>query len=181
MEVSLERHFPEPTLPDDFDFVPWSDHELVRHAEVHHACFAEDTDALVFPIFSSPMGTLELMRTIRAHPGFCKAATWLISVLKPGGGRGAVGTVQGVIESGRLGALQNIGVAPEYRGRGLGTALLLRCMAGFRAQGARRVCLEVTAEKVAAMRFYRRFGFRPVRAVYRPLPGRSGRPVSTDV
>ncbi len=55
--------------------------------------------------------------------------------------------------------LYQVWVAPEYRGRGVGQALLDAVIAWSRASGARRLRLGVTRGDSAAVRLYRRAGF----------------------
>ena len=55
----------------------------------------------------------------------------------------------------RFGGVQNLGVVPEYRGLGIGRALLLKALDGFALMGARRAFLEVTASNESAVRMYR--------------------------
>ena len=53
-----------------------------------------------------------------------------------------------------------LGVAPEARGRGVGTALVEACLGRGRAAGATRAVLHSTASMTAAHRIYERAGFR---------------------
>jgi len=73
------------------------------------------------------------------------------------------------VQPGRWGAIQNVGVVPEYRGRGLGRALVLQCLAGFQAAGVPRVYLEVTACNLPAVQLYRSIGFCLARTTYRAV------------
>jgi ribosomal protein S18 acetylase RimI-like enzyme len=66
-----------------------------------------------------------------------------------------------------MGAIQNLGILPAHRGRGLGARLLLRALEGFRLAGLSRVHLEVTAENQGAIRLYRRLGFITVKTVFK--------------
>jgi ribosomal protein S18 acetylase RimI-like enzyme len=68
-----------------------------------------------------------------------------------------------------LGAIQNLGVVPAHRGRGLGEALLLQALQGFRAQGSLQALLEVTARNDPAVRLYRRVGFRCRKTLYKAV------------
>ncbi len=54
----------------------------------------------------------------------------------------------------------SIAVDPEYRGAGVGTALLADTLERLRKAGASRVELMVRVDNRAAIRFYRGFGFR---------------------
>ena len=77
---------------------------------------------------------------------FLPAATWLLT-----GPQGYIGSVQGLREHGGVGAIQNLGIVPEARGRGLGTALLLQALHGFRQAGLKYGLLEVTARNATRM------------------------------
>ena len=120
------------------------------------------------------------MREIRERPGFHPASTWLLaqhSPLSPGGrgigGEGVVyvGTVQGVADPGNrgVGGIQNLGIVPAHRGKGLGVALLLQALHGFRQAGLKRATLEVTAQNETAVRLYRQIGFRFRKTLYRAV------------
>ncbi len=58
--------------------------------------------------------------------------------------------------------LLSIGVAPEWRGRGIAAALLEAALARCRALGARRMFLEVDVDNRPAQHLYERFGFTRV-------------------
>lgn len=157
---------PEPVSPPPgYQFVSWADHLLDAHAEVLFRSFTADLDGRVFPNLADRDGCRFLMRAVRGLHGFCPSACWLM--LGPGG---YVGAIQGVIVGGWA-AVQNLGVCPDARGRGLAAALLARCLRGFAAAGAKWVQLEVTAENTPAVRLYKRFGFRPTRVRYKPAAG----------
>jgi GNAT superfamily N-acetyltransferase len=56
--------------------------------------------------------------------------------------------------------LRMLAVAPAYRGRGVGTALVQACVDRARAEGRRRLWLHTTEEMAGAQRIYARLGFR---------------------
>ncbi|HYP22461.1 MAG TPA: GNAT family N-acetyltransferase [Actinomycetota bacterium] len=59
------------------------------------------------------------------------------------------------------GWIQYLGIVPEQRGRGLGRVMLMRGLAGFHAEGVRRVELTVSSENVPAARaLYESAGMR---------------------
>src|SRR5262249_56961097 len=88
---------------------------------------------------------------------------------------GPVGTVQGLRDLTGLGAIQNLGVVASHRGRGLGKALLLQAIEGFRQAGLPRAMLEVTAQNDAAVQMYHRLGFRRRKTVYKVVERAAGR------
>jgi GNAT superfamily N-acetyltransferase len=166
MEVDLDGSLEPPMLRPPFSWVPWEESLLDLHAEVKYRSFRGELDAHVFPCLGERQGCLRLMREIRRKPGFLAGATWLIA-----GPDGYVGTVQGVMDRGPIGAIQNVGVVPSYRGMGLGVALVRQALEGFYQAGLRRAYLEVTAENSGAVRLYRTVGFRRAKTLYKAVDG----------
>ncbi len=164
MELDL-NDVPQPGLPGGFSFVPWDYSLLDVHASVLFDCFFQEVDAIVFPSLGDRNGCNCLMTEICRKGGFLPASTWLLI-----DDCGPCGTVQGVRERRGLGAIQNLGIAPPYRGRGLGEALLLQALHGFRRAGLGRAMLEVTAQNDGAIRLYRRVGFRRSKTLYKAVP-----------
>jgi ribosomal protein S18 acetylase RimI-like enzyme len=153
---------PVPTLPDGYAWAAWDERLLEAHAEVKYQCFRGEIDGVVFPNLSCRDGCLRLMREIRDKAGFLPLATWLIYH-----GDAPIGTVQGVSDRHGGGMIQNLGLTPAHRGHGVGTALLLQALHGFRRAGLQRAILEVTAQNEGAIRLYRRMGFRFRKTVYK--------------
>lgn len=71
-----------------------------------------------------------------------------------------VGTIQGILRSDFSGGIQNVGIVPDHRGKGLSHALLTKSLEGFKNAGLNLVDLEVTAENSVAIRLYQQAGFR---------------------
>ncbi len=156
---------PVPALPPGYVWLAWHDVWLETHAEVKYLSFRGEIDARVFPSLADRDGCRQVMRAITQRPTFCPAATWLVATPD-----GFCGTIQGICEPRGVGSIQNLGVLPEYRGQGIGSALLCQAIEGFRRCGMRRVRLEVTAENHRAIALYRRFGFRLYKTLYRDRP-----------
>jgi len=152
--------------------------------------FRSEIDANVFPCLGELDGCRRLMREIIRKPGFLGGTTWLLtygrgekrgqspfvrSTLRAVPANGdcprfsPCGTVQGIRDVSGLGSIQNLGIAPEHRNAGLGTALLLHSLQGFRKAGVTRVYLEVTAQNEGALRLYRRLGFVTIKTVYKAV------------
>ncbi len=171
----MERDLTRPlTMPDeapaDYFLVPWHDSLLDAHAEAKYRSFSFELDANVFPCLGERDGCRRLMREICQRPGFVREATWLID-WRPAGRRRAepCGTIQGIRDDRGFGSIQNVGIAPDHRGRGLGTHLIFYSLRGFQQVGLKRAFLEVTAQNVAAVRLYHRLGFRTVKTVYKAV------------
>src|SRR5437588_4824507 len=165
MEIELFDAPPAPVLPPGYYLVPWKDGLLDVHAEIMFASFLDEIDGIVFPSLGARQGCYNLMNEIRHKHGFMPEATWLI-----GTAEGHCGTIQSIRERPGLGAIQNVGITPAHRGRGLGTALVLQALHAFRRAGHGRAYLEVTAQNDGAVRLYRRIGFRRRKTVYKPVP-----------
>jgi GNAT superfamily N-acetyltransferase len=170
MEIDLNRvHLGESALPEGYAWVDWQPALLERHALAKFESFRTEIDSDVFPSLGDPAGCRSLMSEIVQRATFVPTATWLITChLSPDQWEDC-GTIQGVVQTGQWGAIQNVGVAPEHRGQGLGRALVLKSLAGFRSAGVPRVYLEVTACNLAAVQLYRSVGFRLARTTYKAV------------
>lgn len=171
MELNLRR-LPnsEPELPPGYRWIAWRSGVVERHASVKYQSFRSEIDARVFACLGQSEGCRRLMTEISKQQNFVPLATWLMTFEGDECTPAAdVGTIQGMRRSRTLGAVQNVGIVPEHRGRGLGRALVLKSLAGFRKAGARRVYLEVTAENIAAVQLYHSLGFRLTRTTYKAV------------
>jgi ribosomal protein S18 acetylase RimI-like enzyme len=166
MEIELNGAITGAALPRSFVWVPWDESLLEKHAEVKFLSFLGEVDAYVFPCLGDRAGCQRLMCEIRRKPGFLPGATWLVACTD-----GYVGAVQGVMDQGPIGAIQNVGVLPDFRGLGLGRALVRRALAGFAQAGLQRAYLEVTAQNDGAVNLYRDVGFRRAKTLYKAVNG----------
>jgi len=171
MEMDLaHRDFSAVPQPEDYRFVPWEPGLLETHADIKHQSFRFEIDANVFPCFTEREGCLRLMSEISNKDAFLPESTWL--AIYVGAGRRKrefCGTVSGLCDVNGFGAIQNLGITPHHRGRGLGTRLMVQALAGFQSVGLRRTYLEVTAQNQAAVEMYLRMGFRRVRTLYKAV------------
>jgi len=107
-----------------------------------------------------PFGAFE---QFLGRPGFLVADA-------PDGATGIAGFVVAdtVPNHGRLiGHVKDIAVAPDHRGRGIGTTLLGRALGVLADDGTATVKLEVRASNQVAIRLYERHGFEHRRTVPR--------------
>ncbi len=163
------QEFPDPSGLPGYRFERWKESLLEAHAWAKFLSFRDAADTSVFPSLGTEAGCLRLMTDISARTGFVPAATWLALALDDASGVGtAIGTIQGLLTGPGRGAIQNVGVAPECRGSGVGSQLVFRALAGFRAVGLRTATLEVTARNTGAVRLYQRLGFRLEQVVFKP-------------
>ena len=171
MEIKLAGRDLTPTpVPPGYRFLSWKESLLDAFSQAKYRSFHNELDANVFPCLSEFEGCRNLMAEIARRPGFLPESTWLVVYAPDGRSRPEYcGTVQGVRDKHGLGAIQNLGIAPEHRKNGLGTCLLRYSLAGFHQAGVQRVYLEVTAQNQGAIRLYRRVGFVTIRTVYKAV------------
>ena len=171
MELDM-RHWQRPPieLPMDYRLVAWDRSLVEEHAEVKYHSFRGEIDAQVFPCLGELDGCLKLMSEIQDREGFVPEATWLAEYVGASPRkREYCGTIQAVRTRKGRASIQNIGVVPFHRGRGLGSALILASLLGFEYLAIPHICLEVTAENEGAVRLYRKLGFRTVRTLYKTV------------
>jgi ribosomal protein S18 acetylase RimI-like enzyme len=170
MEITLAgRDLAPLRAPEGYRFEPWNPALLDAFAEAKFVSFRGEIDANVFPCLGELDGCRRLMHEIACKPGFLPGTTWLLTFGRDSRRPEFCGTVQGIRDAGGLGAIQNLGIAPEHRNGGLGTILLFHALQGFRHVGIGRVYLEVTAHNEGALRLYRRLGFVTVKTVYKAV------------
>ncbi|HEY5311859.1 MAG TPA: GNAT family N-acetyltransferase [Pirellulales bacterium] len=174
MEIDLGRSLPEPVAPPGYRLLAWNPDLVVSHAETKYLSFRSEIDANVFPCLGDYDGCVRLMTEIAHKEGFLPEATWLLALesldaTEQDEPAGCCGTIQGIRDRSGMGAVQNLGITPEHRGRGLGSCLMLKALEGFQRAGLRRAFLEVTAQNEGAIRLYRRLGFYKARTVYKAV------------
>ena len=166
----LNSEIAEPILPDGYHWIGWNAGLVERHARAKYASFRDEMDSHVFASLGKLDGCRRLMTEITGHHNFLPQATWLIGFQPdPDFASHDCATIQGLARTESLGAVQNVGVVPEHRGFGLGRALTLKALQGFRASGLSRVYLEVTAGNAPAVELYKSVGFRSTRTMYKAV------------
>lgn len=167
MDAELSVRRLPPSLPTGYRLVAWNDALIDVHARTKFRAFRGEIDANVFPCLGDLEGCRRLMREIRGKSGFLPDATWLVAWGRSPEELQWCGTIQGVSDRNGVGMIQNVGIVPGHRGRGLGSVLIQQALLGFRQYGLRRASLEVTAANTDAIRLYQRLGFRRARTVYK--------------
>ncbi len=157
-------------LPAGYSVLPWSETLLDAHADAKYRSFSTEIDANVFACLGEREGCRRLMNEIIRRDTFVPSATWLLRYQDPETlSTQSCGTIQGLSDQHGFGAIQNVGVTPTHRDRGLGRVLIHRSLSGFKSVGLERAYLEVTAQNTGALRLYERLGFRRVKTVYKAV------------
>jgi hypothetical protein len=171
MEIDLRGKRLDPVmLPEGYRLVAWSTELIADHAEAKYYSFVDGVDSAVFSCLGEMEGCRRLMDEISRKDGFLPEATWLVEYV--GAGPHLIepcGTIQGIRANRRYGGIQNVGITPLHRGRGIGTCLVLAALTGFQQVGLSRAYLEVTAQNERAVQLYRRMGFRRSKTLYKAV------------
>ncbi|GHT40141.1 N-acetyltransferase [Planctomycetales bacterium] len=161
--------FPAPVLPAGFWFVPWNKDLTEAHGDILHRSFKDDLDGSVFTTFRQINHCVNLIAMVANGNSFLSPATLLIAYGDPDGLFEYVANIQGLKLSAEIGAVQNVGVLPEYRKRGIGQALVCGALIAFKKAGVQKVTLEATADNLSAMKLYHRIGFTTYRTYFREI------------
>ncbi len=148
-------------------WLPWHSKLIGAHAQAKWESFRHEMDGSVFACLADREGCRQLMRDLAGRTDFVPEATWLAILRDEQGNEQPLATIQGLLANHGYGSIQNIGVIPSWRGRGLGKELLRRCLSGYRDNGCRSVSLEVTTHNLAAIRLYESVGFRVIETVFK--------------
>ena len=152
---------------NEIQFVPWSDKLLAQHSLAKWESFRFEIDANVFPCLGERDGCRQLMRDLTQRTNFIPESTWLALSVQSGKLDVPAGTIQGLRIDSREGAIQNVGVLPSFRGKGIGRGLIVLALTGFHEIGCTRVSLEVTIHNVGAIRLYESIGFQYIETVFK--------------
>ena len=169
MELDLRGRRLQPIfVPPGYRLLAWDPELLDDHATAKFHSFRDEIDADVFSCFAEYDGCRRLMQEISIKDGFLPEATWL-AMYSSGGETECCGTIQGIRATQKYGAIQNVGITPAHRGRGLGSALLAAALAGFQQVGLTQAYLEVTAQNDRAVQLYKRLGFRRTKTLFKAV------------
>jgi ribosomal protein S18 acetylase RimI-like enzyme len=171
MEIDLRRRsFAQFAPPPGYRLLAWRPDQLAEHAEAKYHSFRYEIDADVFSCLGDSEGCYRLMSEISDRDDFLPEATWLAAYV--GDGFEPVeycGTIQGVRAASRLGGIQNVGITPRHRRRGVGSALVAAALQGFQQVGLPRAYLEVTCQNEPAVRLYKQLGFQRTKTLYKAV------------
>ncbi|MCU0720002.1 MAG: GNAT family N-acetyltransferase [Pirellula sp.] len=164
----LTQQIPEANCSSEIMLAEWGDKLTTMHAMCKWESFRREMDVNVFPCLGERDGCKRLMRDIAQKDAFVPEATWL-AIGKDTNPKNlvAVGTIQGLRTNSTHGAIQNIGVIPAFRGKGIGRELIRRSLHGFQSQGCRYVTLEVTVHNLGAIKLYESIGFQKSEIVFK--------------
>jgi ribosomal protein S18 acetylase RimI-like enzyme len=152
MSAPVVRKLPEPQLPDGFKIRPFAgESEIEEWVTVFNHGFAGSQDPVTTSVAEK--------RHRLAEAGYLPAADLVLVDSDNrivGIGRNSSEKMD---DDSERGWVNSVALLPEYRGRGLGRALLLTSMAALKAAGFKRVYLHVSTDKTGAQQLYLSAGF----------------------
>ncbi len=170
----FDRHFMmfdlgQTALPEeqpvgrDVRFEPWSSTYQEATARMISEVYAGHVDAQINDQYRSLAGARKFLYNIVQYPG-CGAFQVGASLVAVDRETGVLcGVCLASLVGERAGHITQLCVAPRMQGRGLGRALVTRCLRLMQEQGGRSASLTVTSSNGEALRLYLRAGFMAVR------------------
>jgi ribosomal protein S18 acetylase RimI-like enzyme len=150
---------PPPSLPSGLDLLPWTAPDYQPAGELIHACYIGHTDAEINDQYRTLHGSLRFLHNIVRFPGcgtFEAPFSWTLRDR-------STGALVGMILCSRVAPdvahITQLCIAPAYRGRGLGLALLRQSAETLRRAAFDAISLTVTEANQQAVNLYARFGF----------------------
>jgi ribosomal protein S18 acetylase RimI-like enzyme len=139
--------------------------------------YAGHIDARINDQYRSVAGARKFLYNIVQYPGCGTFQIGASLVALDRQTRALCGVCLASLVGERAGHITQLCVAPRMQGRGLGRALMVRCLRAMREQGCRGASLTVTSSNGEALRLYLRAGFVSVRrfpaCVWEAAPGPS--------
>lgn len=145
MRFHLQTPLPDVQLPPGLQLETWTPGRAGAFYTVYRAAFRERPG---FPNWSPRQWITWVAEDDEFYPD--------LSLLVSDGGRPVAFIVCGV------GFVIQMGVLPEWRGRGIGTAVLVEALKRFKEIGENQVLLDVNVNNPAAARLYAHIGFEVI-------------------
>ena len=139
---------PAPALPEGFSFRAYRPGDEAAWIEIIRRAYGSDWPEEAF------------QRYVLADASFLPERLFFI-VQDRGPRVATAGAFQNLLHGDGTGYVHMMGVLPEFQRKGLGTALLRRCLLCFREQGRRDAVLDTDVTRLPAIRLYLANGFEP--------------------
>jgi ribosomal protein S18 acetylase RimI-like enzyme len=157
--LRANRVLPPPVLPPSLSLRHWSGAHYEAAASLIHESYVGHLDALINDQYRSMHGSIRFLHNIVRFPGcgvFEPDASWVVFDQQS---NRLAGMLLCSVVSDKVAHITQLCVGPEYRGTGLGRALLRHCIYHLFQMGYESITLTVTQENQLAVRLYRQFGF----------------------
>jgi ribosomal protein S18 acetylase RimI-like enzyme len=163
MRRDLGEAVPPPTGPrDGVCLRPLRRDELQFAADIVYRSHAGTVDAALNLTYSTPATCRTFVDTLVLRSGCGRFDAEASRIAE--GPRGPVGVLIASRLAASNGHICQVSVLPETQSRGVGAALMVSALRGFREQGLASATLSVTVANERAHRLYEALGFRVHRA-----------------
>jgi ribosomal protein S18 acetylase RimI-like enzyme len=147
----------------DVEIVPWERRHDHQAARLLFEVYRNHVDAKINDHYKSLQGSTRLVENIVRHWGCGEnlPGASLVAIRRPT--QKIVANLAVTAVRSRTAHIPQIAVAPEFQGRGLGTAMMELSFRRLARQGYKEVTLTVTDRNFDAVRLYERLGFETFR------------------
>lgn len=146
MRFDLALAIPDVVVPGALTFLTWTPERIHDFFTVYQAAFRERPG---FPGWSEE----EWVQWTADEPSFRPDLTYL--AVMDGQAAGFLTSA----EEEDAGWVIQVGTRPEWRGKGIGAALMVQAMRAWKAEGKEAVMLDVNVNNPGAIRLYQQLGF----------------------
>ena len=148
-----------PDLPYGIEIRPWTERDYQGAAAVITASYRGHIDSEINDQYRTSAGSLRFLNNIIRFPG-CGLFDAEASIMaRSRATRAPLGVILCSRVRNDVGHVTQVCVAPEYRGRGLGKALLCMACGELQKRGCRALSLTVTEANLPAVNLYKHMGF----------------------
>ena len=156
MKIALSgREIAMPKLPPGFSFVSWEGTNTAELARAMLECYKGHGDLEFLPERRTAEGCASVIEKDKRENEFMP----LFAVKQ---GQKLCGFTWGEKKNGKY-YVSEVGAVPEFQGRGLGRALVLKLLGHFKSIGATESYLGVSESNLPAAPLYKSIGFETIR------------------
>lgn len=152
-----------PPLPQGIELRKWTENDFQGAAAVITAAYRGHIDSDINDQYRTISGSLRFLNNIVRFPGcgvFDPDASFC-AMHRPSGAM--VGLILCSRVKSDVGHITQVCLVPEYRGHGIGEALMAASYSGLRKRGFAALSLTVTEANTGAVELYKRIGFETKR------------------
>ncbi|MFT4112420.1 GNAT family N-acetyltransferase [Silvibacterium sp.] len=148
--------------PAGIQMRPWRDEDFHAASHLISEAYRGHLDSHINDQYRTVAGSLRFLHNIVRFPGCGFFDPPASRVLTYPGGHGLAGLLLCSRVREDVAHVTQLCVAPQFRGKGLGRALLDACIVDVQARGFRALTLTVTKANRGAIALYEQTGFRPM-------------------
>jgi ribosomal protein S18 acetylase RimI-like enzyme len=149
----------EMSLPPQLEIRKWAEADFQPATQVITASYAGHIDSQINDQYRSAAGSMRFLNNVVRFPGCGQFDPQASLTLVDKTTNQIAGLLLCSLVRGDVGHVTQVCVMPQYRGRRLGEALILRAAQSLQQRGATELSLTVTQANTRAVELYERLGF----------------------